>query len=175
MCSWKQRDIHEKREIRKAKLFHLAAELTMNASLLVRMNALIDHTSTSGLPYISSQMADLRKAVPDFEGKQFGPGEQPSEPHMVLALLSQVLAKVGPKLEGDEGRDKVVEELKVHRKRLEDRQDEVRKEQAELEKEGAKYITSDDLHVGFESKTVSGAPLVPTAQRAADASDRARR
>lgn len=130
----------------------------MNSSLLVRMTDLIDRTSQSGLPFISSQMSDLRKAVPDFEGKQFGPGEQPSEPHMVLALLSQVLAKVGAggKLEGDDGRDKVVEELKVHRKRLEDRQDEVRKEQAELEREAAKYITSDDLHVGFESKTVSG-------------------
>jgi len=74
---------------------------------------------------------------------------------MVLALLSQVLAKVGPKLEGEDGKRKIVDELNVHKKRLEDRQQEVKKEQVELDKEASKYITSDDLHVGFDSKTVS--------------------
>jgi len=73
---------------------------------------------------------------------------------MVLALLSQVLAKAGPKFEGDDGKKKIVDELKVHKKRLEDRQVDVKKEQIELDKEAGKYITSDDLHVGFESKTV---------------------
>jgi cell division cycle protein 37 len=81
---------------------------------------------------------------------------------MVLALLSQVLAKVGPRLEGEEGKKKIVDELKVHKKRLEDRQVEVKKEQVELDKEAAKYITSDDLHVGFESKTVSKYLVVRT-------------
>lgn len=74
---------------------------------------------------------------------------------MVLSLLSQVLAKVGPKLEGDEGKKKIVDELNVHKARLEARQVDVKKEQVELDKEASKYITSDDLHVGFESKTVS--------------------
>lgn len=74
---------------------------------------------------------------------------------MVLALMSQVVAKVGPKLEGEDGKNKVVAELEVHKQRLEGRQDDIHKEQAELEKEASKYITSDDLHVGFESKTVS--------------------
>ena len=84
---------------------------------------------------------------------------------MVLALLSQVFAKVGPKLEGEEGKKKIVDELKVHKKRLEDRQVEVKKEQAELDKEAAKYITSDDLHVGFESKTVSCIRFLPECMR----------
>ncbi len=186
--------------MRKLKQQHLVLELAMNQSLLNRMQQLIDSTDSDGLAFISKTMEQLRIAVPDFQGKQFKEGEQPSEDHvstsatrsspptaqrsrsrqrfagrstrclarsltrdclyfdllqMVLALLSQVLAKVGPKLEGDEGKKKIVDELKVHKKRLEDRQVDVKKEQIELDKEAAKYITSDDLHVGFESKTVS--------------------
>lgn len=166
MIRWKQRDIHEKREVRKLKQQHLVLELAMNQSLLNRMQQLIDGTDSDGLPFISKTMEQLRIAVPDFQGKQFKEGEQPSEDHMVLALLSQVLAKVGPKLEGDEGKKKIVDELMVHKKRLEDRQVDVKKEQIELDKEAAKYITSDDLHVGFESKTmISSNPS--TAQKVA--------
>jgi len=79
---WKQRDIHEKREIRKLKQQHLILELAMNESLLKRMDNLITNTAQRGLSFISSTMEQLRIAVPDFQGKQFKEGEQPSEDHV---------------------------------------------------------------------------------------------
>jgi hypothetical protein len=54
----------------------------MNESLLKRMQQLIDNTANEGLPYISKTMEQLRIAVPDFQGKQFKDGEQPSEDHV---------------------------------------------------------------------------------------------
>lgn len=54
----------------------------MNEQLLKRMQQLIDNTTSEGLPYISSTMEQLRIAVPDFQGKQFKDGEQPSQDHV---------------------------------------------------------------------------------------------
>lgn len=159
---WKQRDIHEKRELRKLKLHHLAQEHIMNSELLVRIHALLASTRAEGPAFVSRNVAELRVKVPDYEGKKFKDGEQPSQDHMVLSLLTQVVNKVEGEAGGEkEGRgERLVKELEVHEARLVERQNEVKKETAELEEEKKKHITSEDIHVGFESKTVcfSGGP-----------------
>ena len=156
LLSWKQRDIHEKRELRKLKLEHLGLEHTMNASLLVRLRSLLDSTRSEGPLFIARTVSELKAKVPDYEGKTFKDGEQPSEDHMILSLLSQVANAVEKSGAGEEGRgERLVKELEVHEKRLVQRQVDVEKERIEEEKEQRKHITSDDLHTGFESKTVS--------------------
>lgn len=153
---WKQRDIHEKRELRKLKLEHLGLETIMNNGLLARVATLISSTAEQGPDYITRTVAELTIKVPDFKTRQFKDGEQPSEDHMILALLSQVVAAIQKDGKGPEGRkERLLEELREHEAKLNERNVDIQKETVELIKEGQKYITSDDLHVGFESKTVS--------------------
>lgn len=156
MIRWKQRDIHEKREMRKLKAKHLDLELAMNASLLARMRSLHSQLQAEGIPFLQRQISELRVKVPDFADKKFKDGEQPSEDHMILSLWTQVANAVEKDGKGDEGKaDRLVKELESHIERLRKRQEEeISAEKAEIDKEQKKYITSDDLHVGFESKTV---------------------
>lgn len=153
---WKQRDIHEKRELRKLKLVHLDLETTMNVSLLARMRSILASIQSEGIPFISRTLSELRVKVPDFQTKKFADGEQPSEDHMILALLTQVCNAVEKDGKGEEGKQgRLVKELETHIERLVQRQEDIVKEKAEIKKEQEKYITSDDLHMGFDSKTVS--------------------
>lgn len=148
--------------MRKLKLKHLDLETAMNASLLTRMRSLLAQLKSEGIPFIQRQIAELRVKVPDFADKQFKDGEQPSEDHMILSLWTQVANAVEKDGKGEEGKaERLVKELESHVERLRKRQDEeIPAEKAEIEKEQKKYITSDDLHVGFETKTV-GAVVAP--------------
>lgn len=128
----------------------------MNSSLLVRIRSLLDSTRTEGAPFIARTVSELKARIPDYEGKTFKDGEQPSQDHMILTLLIQVVNAVEKTGAGEEGRgERLVKELEVHEKRLVQRQADVEKERIQEEKEQRKHITSDDLHTGFESKTVS--------------------
>lgn len=131
----------------------------MNTGLLVRVRSLLASTEEGGSAFVSRTVEELRTQVPDYEGRVFKDGEQPSEDHMILSLLIQVVNGVknkGGEKEGEEGRKKLLlGELKEHEKKLVERQFEVEMEEQELEAEAKRFITSEDLHVGFESKTVS--------------------
>ena len=158
--SWKQRDIHEKREERKLKLKQFETEVPMNASLIARMDSLISSTKADGAQFIANEVQRLKAALPySYEQKKFEQGEQPSEDHMIVSLLSQVINEATKKEQaagkGEEGRDaRLVAELEWHKKRLLDRQEEIKKETAEIEGEQKKWITSDDIRTGWDSKTV---------------------
>ncbi|BGP48359.1 hsp90 co-chaperone Cdc37 [Rhodotorula kratochvilovae] len=165
MIRWKQRDIHEKREERKLKLKQFETEVPMNASLIARMDSLISSTKADGAQFIANEVQRLKAALPySYELKKFEQGEQPSEDHMIVSLLSQVINEATKKEQaagkGEEGRDaRLVAELEWHKKRLLDRQEEIKKETAEIEAEQKKWITSDDIRTGWDSKTiVSNAP-----------------
>ena len=136
----------------------------MNAALLVRLRDIIKSVQDKGESWVSAEIAKLRVGIPDFEGKEFAEGEQPSQDFMILSLLSQVvnavrtaLAKEGTAAVKSEEKRKelLLLELADHERRLVERQDEVAKEKIEEEKEQKKFITSDDLHMGFDAKTVS--------------------
>ncbi|KAM0791142.1 hypothetical protein ACM66B_005628 [Microbotryomycetes sp. NB124-2] len=169
MIRWKQRDIHEKREMRKLKLHHLDQETKMNNELLTRMQSLHESMSDEGVKFVQREVSRLRTVVPDFQTKQFKDGEQPSQDHMVLSLLSQVWDAVDKDGKGDSGKgERLVKELETHIERLKQRQKDIVKEKQELEAEQKKYITMDDLHTGFESKTMISSK--PTAQPVASTS-----
>ncbi|GAA5821631.1 hypothetical protein JCM3770_005707 [Rhodotorula araucariae] len=160
MIRWKQRDIHEKREERKLKLKQFEVEVPMNASLIARMDSLISSTKADGAQFIANELQRLKAALPyQYEQKKFDKDEQPSEDHMIVSLLSQVVNEATKKEQaaskGDEGRDaRLIAELEWHKKRLLDRQEEIKKETAEIEAEQKKWITSDDIRTGWDSKTV---------------------
>lgn len=162
MIRWKQRDIHEKREQRKLKLEQFKHEVPMNDSLLQRIAALEQGTREGGPRWVQNEVERLKNQLGyDYTQKQFAPGEQPSEDHMIVSLLSQVISSVQTKeveqgkKDDTEGRpQRLLDELAWHRKRLEDRQQEIEREKEEIEKEAKKYITSDDIRTGWDSKTV---------------------
>ena len=166
MIRWKQRDIHEKREQRKLKLEQFKREVPMNESLLARIRQLEQGTTDGGAAYIQSEVDRLKNSLGyDYAQKQFAQGEQPSEDHMIVSLLSQVISAVQKqeveqgKQDDKEGRPKrLLEQLAWHRKRLEDRQVEIEKEKEEIDKESKKYITSEDIRTGWDSKTVRLSP-----------------
>ncbi|GAA5909717.1 hypothetical protein JCM6882_008472 [Rhodosporidiobolus microsporus] len=172
MIRWKQRDIHEKRAIAKQKLANFPQEEKMNRSLLGRMDALLSSTKSQGQAFLANEILRLKASLPyKYEEKTFtgkAGEEQPSEDHMIINLLMQVVAGVQKK-EEEAGKgpvadrtDALVKELEWHRQRLVDRQEEIKKETVEIEKEQAKYITSDDLKMGWDSKTIVSS--TPTAQ-----------
>lgn len=162
MIRWKQRDIHEKREQRKIKLEQFKHEVPMNDSLLQRIAALEQGTREGGPRWVQNEVERLKNQLGyDYTQKQFAQGEQPSEDHMIVSLLSQVISSVQTKeveqgkKDDTEGRpQRLLDELAWHRKRLEDRQQEIEREKEEIEKEAKKYITSDDIRTGWDSKTV---------------------
>ena len=143
----------------------------MNAALLLRLRHIIQSVHEKGETWLSAELARLRARIPDFEGKQFPPGEQPSQDFMILSLLSQVVnavrttlsnAGTSPAKPEEKRKESLLRELADHERRLVERQDEVAKEKIEEEKEQKKFITSDDLHMGFDAKTVSPSFLVRT-------------
>jgi cell division cycle protein 37 len=162
MIRWKQRDIHEKREQRKLKLEQFKREVPMNESLLDRIRQLEQGTTEGGAAYVQSEVDRLKNSLGyDYAQKQFSQGEQPSEDHMIVSLLSQVISAVQKqeveqgKQDDKEGRpQRLLEQLAWHRKRLEDRQVEIEKEKEEIDRESKKYITSEDIRTGWDSKTV---------------------
>ncbi|BGP16258.1 hypothetical protein JCM10213_007701 [Rhodosporidiobolus nylandii] len=175
MIRWKQRDIHEKRAIAKQKLLSFPKEEAMNASLLTRIDSLVSQTRAQGQGFLASELLRLKGSLPyKYEEKRFESAatsteaEQPSEDHMIVSLLSQVVAGVQKKEEekgkpaGEDRTDALVQELEWHRKRLANRQEEIKKERAEIERDQAKYITSDDLKLGWDSKTIVSS--TPSAQ-----------
>ncbi|GAA5983108.1 hypothetical protein JCM10908_000158 [Rhodotorula pacifica] len=170
MIRWKQRDIHEKREQRKLKLEQFKHEVPMNDSLLNRIQQLEQGTREGGPKWVQNEVERLKANLGyDYTQKQFAQGEQPSEDHMIVSLLSQVISSVQKdeleqgKKDDVEGRPKrLLDQLEWHRKRIEDRQVEIEKEKEEIDRESKKYITSEDIRTGWDSKTIVSS--TPSAQ-----------
>ncbi|GAA5983574.1 hypothetical protein JCM5350_004869 [Sporobolomyces pararoseus] len=171
MIRWKQRDIHEKREQRRQKLEAFKVEEPMNVSLIARIDSIISSAKSSHVSsasnYLQNEISKLKSNLGyTYEEKKFSPGEQPSEDHMIVSLLSQVVKAVKEEEEkagktGDEqGRtERIVKTLEWHKSRLLQRQEEIKKEKIEIEAELKKWITSEDIRDGWDSKTmVSSTP-----------------
>jgi cell division cycle protein 37 len=166
-CRWKQRDIHEKREIRKGKISHLQAQIDCNKVLLPRIkvihsNLVNQSTSVSVTTYFNRLVEQLQ-TNPSLDCP---PGADSSKLEhtydgMVLSLLKMVSEKAKDKVKQDDivGAEKDASlakelgvEVAIHVQQLEDT---INKDQKELDgelKAQKKHITSDDLHEGFDSK-----------------------
>ncbi|KAG5353215.1 hypothetical protein C0989_009396 [Termitomyces sp. Mn162] len=173
LIRWKQRDIHEKRELRKHTIIQLKAEIACNSVLLPRI---IDIANTLADPappvpptvYFNSYVERLEKNP----SRDCPPGNNPDKTEqtydgMLLALLRKV---------GDDARVKVKEANTIeserdekvaknlasgmaeHVTKLKETIDNDTAKLAAEEKEQKKHITSEDLHDGFESKYVPPPP-----------------
>lgn len=87
--SWKQRDIHEKREARKLKLAKLNSELSLNAVLRPRISTVLTGLNDKGISYIRSVQRRI-KEQPSDERPSTGAANQPTYDQMMGQLLSDV-------------------------------------------------------------------------------------
>ncbi|KAF8842144.1 hypothetical protein BDN67DRAFT_409587 [Paxillus ammoniavirescens] len=183
LIRWKQRDIHEKREVRKHKIEALKAEIDCNKVLEPRLkrvreriagalgtgegelaeDAAVGMTNT-GLVFFQYLVERLQTspspAAPPTNAK-----DQPTYDAMILSLLLQIYdtVKALPKDDQEkgvlDGLEKHVKQLGEHTRKLEGEFN------AEL-KEQHKHITSDDIKEGWESKYVPPKPEPPPIENA---------
>ncbi|KAG6868974.1 hypothetical protein C0993_006496 [Termitomyces sp. T159_Od127] len=167
LIRWKQRDIHEKRELRKHTIAQLKAQIACNSVLLPRITEIAGALVNPAPPipptaYFNSYVERLEKNP----SRDCPPGNNPDKPEqtydgMLLALLRKV---------GDDARTKVKEAntldserdekitkylasgMAEHVTKLKETIDNDAAKLAGEEKEQKKHITSEDLHEGFESK-----------------------
>lgn len=140
--------------MRKQKLEHLARERQMNEALSKRIDDLVETVKAQGSrDGLNHVVADLKQKEPSYD-QGLKQDEQPSEDWMILSLVLQVVKAVNDAPPNDDDRDaRVLKELAFHKKRIEERQIDVEKERKELEDMGKGKITSEDVHIGWDSKT----------------------
>ncbi|KAH9042195.1 Cdc37 N terminal kinase binding-domain-containing protein [Lactarius pseudohatsudake] len=159
LIRWKQRDIHEKREVRNHRIEQLGAEVACNDVLLARLRALQPKLAQSGSPYFSSEVDRLR-TNPSPEAPPTNAAKPVPYDEMILTLLQNIAKEAQENAGSDTAKlDKLLEErLDFHANKLSSITEERREERDTLLKEKSKHITMDDLHEGFESKYVPAKP-----------------
>lgn len=176
LIRWKQRDIHEKREIRKEKIRHLQAQIDCNKVLLPRIkeihsNLISQSSSVSPTVYFNSLVEKLQTSPSrDCPSGNDSTKIEQTYDGMVLSLLKTVSDKAKDKVKLADALEAEKEarlakalgvEVATHVQQLGDT---IVKDQKELDnevKEQKKHITSEDLHEGFDSKYVPPAPAPP--------------
>ncbi|KAJ3570104.1 hypothetical protein NP233_g4630 [Leucocoprinus birnbaumii] len=171
LVRWRQRDIHEKREQRKAKINQLQANIDCDNVLLPRVKAIANKLADSSIDpisYFNSQVEKLEKEP----SKDCPPGNDPSKSEqtydgMLLILLRGVTDVVKKRLQtaniAESEKDarlgkELAAEMAMHVKQLTKSIDDKKRELDEEQKEQKKKITSDDIHEGFTNKYVPPAP-----------------
>ncbi|KAJ6559104.1 Cdc37 N terminal kinase binding-domain-containing protein [Mycena vulgaris] len=173
LIRWKQRDIHEKRELRKVKIDHLRAQIACNNVLYPRIQSIQAVLTSADLDkprtvYFNSLVEQLEKNP----SKDCPPGNDPTKLEhtydgMLLSLLHQVgdAAKVAVKEAGvtDDQREErigkaLADGIAEHVVKLKETIDTDTKAVEEEEKEQKKHITSEDMHDGFANKYVPPKP-----------------
>ncbi|KAF9242506.1 Cdc37 N terminal kinase binding-domain-containing protein [Melanogaster broomeanus] len=183
LIRWKQRDIHEKREIRKHRIEALTAEIACNNVLEPRLKRVRERVAgalgtgqgasaedaeagktQTGLNFFQ-YLVDRLQTSPSPAAPPTNAKDQPTYDAMVLSLLLQIYGDVKalPKDDQEKG---VLDGMEKHTKQLSEH---TRKLQGELEveiKEQKKHITSDDIKEGWESKYVPPKPTPPPIKNA---------
>lgn len=163
---WKQRDIHEKREERKAEKDALRAEIDTNNALSPRLDELVQQTKKEGSAYYSREVAKLSAGRQE-RGNKDGPNG-PTTDDMILSLLLQIQQQDSVKgKSGDDLDQALVKELEEHREKLGARQTQIHFELEQMEKEDSKKITSDGIKEGWSSGYVAKAEPEPQPKAAA--------
>ncbi|KAF5314894.1 hypothetical protein D9619_006969 [Psilocybe cf. subviscida] len=176
LVRWKQRDIHEKREVRKHKIKTLGAQIACNQVLLPRIEKI--HKDLSNPPDATPAPAYFNSLVDRLQinpSRDCPPGNDPKKLEqtydgMLLSLLKMVGEKSNEKvkesgaIESDRQEKltkALISEMEFHVKNLAET---ISKDQSDLvaeEAEQKKHITSDDMHDGFESHYVPPKPAPP--------------
>ncbi|EXJ95375.1 cell division cycle protein 37 [Capronia coronata CBS 617.96] len=164
----KQRQIHEQRAQRKHEIETLKYERIINDGLLERINALLDalkkhqeEASTKNPEELVFQSliesaGDPAKDEPPRppEGVHTHQQEQPRYSKMMGALVDQVKKEVDEKSSPDRYKD-FIDGVNGHLTKVQKLQQDLLKRLAELEKEASAKITSEDIHVGFDSSFIN--------------------
>ncbi|WFD00443.1 hsp90 co-chaperone Cdc37 [Malassezia yamatoensis] len=152
---WKQRDIHEKREMRKIQRSRLEAEGRTNTDLMPELDRLIKSTESEGIAFYERELKRLL-AGREARGDKDGP-DGPTLDDMLLSLLLQVNQdeSLKSKIGSDEHTSKLVSLLQSHKQKLHDRQNVVRSELQAMDEEDKRKITSDSLHEGWSGGHIS--------------------
>ncbi|KAI9599441.1 Cdc37 N terminal kinase binding-domain-containing protein [Syncephalis fuscata] len=156
---WRQEDIHQKRQERRDKIEALKAESTMNAALLKRLGQVVEKVQREETSVTKADDMNAWIEMYREQGKAPNAERQDNSPpydDMIAALLMQL--QVSKEVFGDKSdvliKTRLLNELRVHKDKLNQRSSEVKKELEELEKEEASKLTMDNLcHDGF-NKTI---------------------
>jgi cell division cycle protein 37 len=165
-CRWKQRDIHEKRELRKQTIAKLHAQIDCNNVILPRItsisNTLADPAPSTPPTVFFNSLAERLEKNPSRDCPSTNDPTKFEQTYdgMILSLLKQVSeeAKIKVKEAGVTEADREEKLAKAlangiaeHVKRLKETIDKDVEKLVQEEKEQKKHITSEDLHDGFAS------------------------
>lgn len=156
---WKQRDIHEKREMRKVRRSQLEAELRTNVAVRPLLENLNKETQLEGSKYFAREVSRLSAGRQE-RGNKDGP-DGPTLDDILLSLLLQINEEPGVKSARDESvklDSALVNSLRGHLARISKRNIDIEKELAEMSEEDKKKITSDSLHEGWSTGHISKDP-----------------
>ena len=146
---WKQQDLHQKREQRKAEKQDLLYAQEMNTTLS---------------DFISEVVAKVESATPSdvesiLQGSLHSPlldkppvtPQSPTYRAMIESLYSQMKKKIG---NSDDKCMLYIKELRGHLERLKEEGEKASAKYEQMQNEDSQKITSDDLHVGFDSSHI---------------------
>lgn len=100
MIRWKQRDIHEKRELRRLLIAKLNSELALNSVLRPRIVSVIDGVKAKGVTHYRAVQRRI-KEQPSSEKPATGAENQPTYDMMMGQLLSDVWREAAWLVDGD--------------------------------------------------------------------------
>ncbi len=162
----KQNQIHQARFERRHQIETLKYERVINESLLRRidtlLNALRSHEASASNPDELVFQSLIESAGDPMEDEPPHPPEgvhrleekQPTYSKMMGALVDQVKKEVDESKSEDRYKA-YIKGIQGHLKKVRDLQKELDIKLRELEKEEARKITSDSIHTGFDSSSVT--------------------
>lgn len=151
----KQRQIHQQRDERKQKIEQLKHEAGLNATLLEKINQLLQGTKKDGADHLRQTASKLSTS---HQVQPTSSDVQPTIDQMIFNLISQVLTKIKNDNSSQDEDSAAEEQLKFHLKRLSDREEQRKVELQREEAEAKKHITSEDIHDGFDVSHVDRKP-----------------
>ena len=162
----KQNQIHMERDKRRHEIKTLKYERIVNDGLLDRIDALLkafrEHAAQAvgGNPDEYVMNAMMETALPPKEDKPPDPPEdvhyktaQPKYSEMIASLLDQVKKESGSEV--DDWYKTYTKGIEEHRLKVVNLQRDLLTKLAQLEQEESKKITSDSIHTGFNTSSVS--------------------
>ncbi|BFZ54838.1 hsp90 co-chaperone Cdc37 [Savitreella phatthalungensis] len=154
--TWKQRDIHEKRELAKTQLDEYKKEIEINSTLLERTDALIAALKAAGSADNPKDI--LWRKLNSFPEKEIAPSrdgtEPPSYSKMMTLLCDGVLDEVQPVREQDR-MSALTHKLSMHHDKLVNMLAKRRGDIAKLEQDSSRKITSDGLRDAWNYSSVT--------------------
>lgn len=161
----KQNQIHQQRYERRHQIDTLKYERIINDGLLQRIDALLatlrSHEADARNPDEFMMQALMQIAGDPSEDEPAKPpegvhskSEQPRYSQMMASLVDQVKKEVGNAKSGDWFKS-YLEGIEGHQTKVQNLQKELMQKLSELEAEEKRKITSDSIHTGFNTSSVT--------------------